>query len=398
MPTLESVKWTEQDPGDRLLQYINDDSDDDLSDGDVDILDNAYEDTLWQSGTSGGRNGHQRASHAYVDRPHRRPLIDFVKNEWRRSESDHSTHPTWTRILSAPRVLRVVTVVLIVFSLVGINWQVWVRTQDDAVQAGAFGLNRQPQIAGLIPLQPLDPELVPSTANNRRLIFIGDVHGCVDELRDLLKQVQHARSSDHVIFTGDLIEKGPASTEVVDLARSINASCVRGNHEDRVLLQQRDLAFDRTSVRRRDQTKLMLAKDARSIAVQKKLVAKFLRMSGSSEYDELQDHPGKRMDSKQLEYIRRCPVILDVGQLRPGGRVHVVHAGLVPGVDPKVQDPVSAMTMRTMDPQTYLPSSQRRGVPWFKVSVLAFTSTLLIAGMEQAPIQGAWLHNGDIWS
>lgn len=63
-----------------------------------------------------------------------------------------------------------------------------------------------------------------------RVIAIGDVHGCIDELQNLLRLVDY-RPGDQVIFLGDLVAKGPDSVSVVQLAREINARSVRGNHD-----------------------------------------------------------------------------------------------------------------------------------------------------------------------
>lgn len=73
-----------------------------------------------------------------------------------------------------------------------------------------------------------------------RLIAIGDVHGCVDELDTLLAAVAPA-AGDKVVFLGDYIDRGPSARGVVDrlidLARSGACETVflRGNHEDMFL-------------------------------------------------------------------------------------------------------------------------------------------------------------------
>lgn len=68
-----------------------------------------------------------------------------------------------------------------------------------------------------------------------RTIVIGDVHGCLDELKDLLRAVA-ARPEDRLISVGDLICKGPDSRGVLDWAMSApNLECVLGNHELRFL-------------------------------------------------------------------------------------------------------------------------------------------------------------------
>src|ERR1700744_6498091 len=55
-------------------------------------------------------------------------------------------------------------------------------------------------------------------------------------VEELLQKLDFDKERDHLIFTGDMIFKGPDSLGVVDLARDLGASCVRGNHEDRTLL------------------------------------------------------------------------------------------------------------------------------------------------------------------
>ena len=48
----------------------------------------------------------------------------------------------------------------------------------------------------------------------RRTLFIGDVHGCNDELGDLLK-VAGWTTEDRLVLVGDLVAKGPDSAGVV---------------------------------------------------------------------------------------------------------------------------------------------------------------------------------------
>jgi len=67
-----------------------------------------------------------------------------------------------------------------------------------------------------------------------RTIVIGDVHGCWEELQDLLRAVK-ATSADRLISVGDLISKGPDSRSVIEWAmKTANLECVLGNHELRL--------------------------------------------------------------------------------------------------------------------------------------------------------------------
>ncbi len=68
-----------------------------------------------------------------------------------------------------------------------------------------------------------------------RHIFIGDVHGMLDELNALLDQLAPSLE-DQIIFVGDLLDKGPDSPGVVRRVRTLsethNVILVMGNHED----------------------------------------------------------------------------------------------------------------------------------------------------------------------
>jgi serine/threonine protein phosphatase 1 len=66
-----------------------------------------------------------------------------------------------------------------------------------------------------------------------RTFIVGDVHGCIVELRELLYDVT---PSDRVVFVGDLVDKGPCSVEVVQYYLELRARCtthlIMGNHEE----------------------------------------------------------------------------------------------------------------------------------------------------------------------
>lgn len=62
-------------------------------------------------------------------------------------------------------------------------------------------------------------------------IVIGDVHGCLDELDELLRLV-YAPSRDRLVFVGDLVDRGPDSVGVVRRVRELGATCVLGNHDE----------------------------------------------------------------------------------------------------------------------------------------------------------------------
>ncbi len=65
---------------------------------------------------------------------------------------------------------------------------------------------------------------------------IGDVHGCYQPLQQLLGVLP---KNDHVVFCGDVINRGPETTSAIKLVWSLvtagQATWLRGNHEQALL-------------------------------------------------------------------------------------------------------------------------------------------------------------------
>ncbi len=139
---------------------------------------------------------------------------------------------------------------------------------------------------------------------SERTIFIGDVHGCFDELESLLDKVNFTPREDRLIFLGDLINKGPYPKEVVDFVRKGNHLCVLGNHE---------LGF----LRSLDEERYF-----------KKGFKKF--------YESL----GKDRD-EVIEWMRSLPLYIEEKDFI------CVHAGLEPGVPLAKQNPRVLTRIRT---------------------------------------------------
>jgi protein phosphatase len=78
--------------------------------------------------------------------------------------------------------------------------------------------------------------------------LVGDVHGCHDELVELLASLGYAtdstgtwrhREGRRVVFLGDLVDRGPAVAAVLGLAMDMvergSALCIPGNHDDKLM-------------------------------------------------------------------------------------------------------------------------------------------------------------------
>jgi serine/threonine protein phosphatase 1 len=73
---------------------------------------------------------------------------------------------------------------------------------------------------------------------NGRLIAIGDIHGCHIEFAELLARLELTKD-DRLVLLGDLVNRGPDSCKVIDLARAHHALSLLGNHELRLLKHRR---------------------------------------------------------------------------------------------------------------------------------------------------------------
>lgn len=71
-----------------------------------------------------------------------------------------------------------------------------------------------------------------------RTLAIGDIHGCQLALRTLLDQVQPT-TDDTVVLLGDVVDRGPASKEVIEQLLVLRNHCrlvfIMGNHEEMML-------------------------------------------------------------------------------------------------------------------------------------------------------------------
>jgi serine/threonine protein phosphatase 1 len=61
-------------------------------------------------------------------------------------------------------------------------------------------------------------------------IAVGDIHGCLEELLEVL-ELCSAYGSHRYVFLGDYIDRGPSSNEVINTIRALDAVYLMGNHE-----------------------------------------------------------------------------------------------------------------------------------------------------------------------
>jgi calcineurin-like phosphoesterase family protein len=154
-----------------------------------------------------------------------------------------------------------------------------------------------------------------------RTIVVGDIHGCYDELAELLAKLEFG-ASDRVVCVGDLVTKGPKDREVLQLFMTdARFRTVIGNH---------DLAL-----RRKWQGEKIK-----------------LKPSQKATHKEL-----KHEKQKYLPFLNKLPFTIDLG-------THlVVHAGLRPNVELYSQTSEDMTLLRTLGKDR----ESRDGTPWYEV-------------------------------
>ena len=154
-----------------------------------------------------------------------------------------------------------------------------------------------------------------------RTIIIGDIHGCFDELCDLLKLID-LQTDDRIIAVGDLITKGPKSAQVLDLfINDQRFSSVVGNHDRKIRQRLRGETVPLTKQQR----------------------------------DAIQQLDDDR--ERYSQYLRSLPYMIELPNHL------IVHAGIRPGVPLNEQMASDLTEIRTMgaDP------TRRKGTAWYEI-------------------------------
>ena len=167
-----------------------------------------------------------------------------------------------------------------------------------------------------------------------RVVIVGDVHGCLDELKLLLEKTSYDARDTTLIFVGDLVNKGPFSLETLRLVRQLSAHCVRGNHDDACLSQ-------------------------------------LLRYRADGQGHSLPPHYSyvKELSDADLQWLADLPYTLTLPSLSS----IVVHAGVNPALPLEAQLPADMYSIRNVvspgeDSESALPprgsAGDKEGVAW----------------------------------
>jgi hypothetical protein len=153
-----------------------------------------------------------------------------------------------------------------------------------------------------------------------RTIVVGDIHGCHDELLELLEKIAF-RDDDRLVSVGDLVVKGEKNREVLELfIADTRFSAVLGNHDLKLL---RHWKGESVSLKKAHENALAELESGRE---------------------------------RYARYLDSLPPAIDLGE-------HiVVHAGVRPGV-PLAEQSVEDLTeLRTLGGDR----TDREGTPWYE--------------------------------
>jgi hypothetical protein len=155
-----------------------------------------------------------------------------------------------------------------------------------------------------------------------RTVIVGDLHGCLDELSELLTEVAFDSTRDRLVSVGDLVGKGPKGADVVRFFRESRHEAVRGNHDERLLAWKRG-----------DDPRPLRATHARDAAA---------------------------LSDEDWAWLGALPLHLAIPELG----VLVVHAGLVPGIAVEAQEPRVLMNLRSLRADGSPSHRIEDGAPW----------------------------------
>ena len=172
--------------------------------------------------------------------------------------------------------------------------------------------------------------LSPMALVGKNLLIIGDVHGCYDEMQEIINAAKQKSSKPlFMICVGDMLRKGPKNIEVIQyLMAADNILCVRGNHEQSILKK----LYDINHIFSNEDTWI------------------------------------KDLTARGIEFLSDLPYTISIPDLS----IVVVHAGLVPGIDLHLQNTNSMLNMRNLEWQEDIfhghalkpVSNGKVGVPW----------------------------------
>lgn len=228
---------------------------------------------------------------------------------------------------------------------------------------------------------------LPANAVGRDFV-VGDLHGCLEQLDELLRVVGFNSAVDRLLSVGDLVDRGPNSMECLQLLGKPWFHSVMGNHEQLMLgcfmpCLYKDLPPDTDS----------------------DIGTTFIANGGAWAFNEVgRDRRPSPEFSRLLRMALELPQVLVVGE--GSERYNIVHADLAKWVWGKSQDGLSVWKDGELDAMVkpYLSRKDLPGFRWSRVLMemwrqdplvdeMAPGLSLTFCGHTVAPlVRSVWSH------
>ncbi len=197
-----------------------------------------------------------------------------------------------------------------------------------------------------------------------RTLIVGDVHGCREELEDLLEQ-SGWEEGDQLVSVGDLVAKGPDSLGVIRTFRELGGVAVRGNHDQHCLRWWE------------------------------------AKVAGESPPELRPTHQrvADVLDEEDWRWLADLPMWIELTE----HDALVVHAGLIPDLPLEEQDPYDLMNMRSVLDDGTGSRSYDDGTPWAELwpgprlvvfghdAVRGLQTRPHAIGLDTGCVYGGWL-------
>ncbi len=149
-----------------------------------------------------------------------------------------------------------------------------------------------------------------------RIIIYGDLHGCLEEFKELRAKVNPS-SNDKEIVIGDILDRGPFSNELLTYIRKNNILSILGNHEYKYLRYKK---HQNNFLKTGNKNPIIL--DAKNIKI------------------------FNNLNSEDFEYLKALPFFIKIDNLT------LVHSGLTNKIDLDTasnKDLEKTLWIRTLD-------------------------------------------------
>ncbi|KDQ15901.1 hypothetical protein BOTBODRAFT_43820 [Botryobasidium botryosum FD-172 SS1] len=228
---------------------------------------------------------------------------------------------TFPKLLVAPTLVSLA--ILSSLYVVPPLWQFVLETTD------SFAKPSFPDFSQYQPMRTIAPEELGLNNPDRRVIFFGDVHGNNVALSKLLDKVEYDSTKDTLIHTGDFLTKGLDSLGTIQHLAALNASGVRGNHDQRVVEWRGWL--DWVAGQPGGQEWLELTDDwsKKKMEADKKKKGKKHYLPDGWKWNDEHRKLAAKLNDVEYNYLRNLPLVIHI----PSLHTFAVHAGILP-IDP----------------------------------------------------------------